>query len=77
MDVDAAVAAVGGDREIFEMLVALSEADASAAGPLAWTDWRATLLDQLAGAVRARLDAPTGSPVAAEAVKVAPPSVLT
>ena len=57
--VDAAIAAVGGDREVFEMLLALTEADASAAGPAAWTDWRATLLDQLAVAVRARLDGPT------------------
>ncbi len=57
--VDAAVAAVDGDREVFEMLLALTEADASAAGPAAWTDWRATLLDQLAVAVRARLDGPT------------------
>ncbi len=56
--VDAAVASVRGDREVFEMLLALTEADASAAGPLAWTDWRATLLDQLAVAVRDRLDAP-------------------
>ena len=56
--VDAAVARVGGDREVFEMLLALTEADASAAGPLAWTDWRATLLDQLAVAVRDRLDGP-------------------
>ena len=57
--VDAAVDAVGGDRQVFEMLVALTEADASAAGPLAWTDWRATLLDQLAVAVRERLDGPS------------------
>src|SRR6478752_33571 len=57
--VDAAVAAVGGDPEVFEMLLALTEADASAAGPAAWTDWRATLLDQLAVAVRERLDGPS------------------
>ena len=57
--VDAAVAAVGGDREVFEMLLALTEADASAAGPAAWTDWRATLLNQLAVAVRDRLDDPS------------------
>ncbi|MEO7421847.1 MAG: [protein-PII] uridylyltransferase [Ornithinibacter sp.] len=56
--IDAAVAAVGGDREVFELLLALTEADASAAGTAAWTDWRATLLDQLASAVRDRLDAP-------------------
>ncbi len=60
--VDAAVAAVGGDREVFEILLALTEADASAAGPLAWTDWRAALLEQLATAVRARLDAPRPEP---------------
>ncbi|WP_299441692.1 [protein-PII] uridylyltransferase [uncultured Phycicoccus sp.] len=60
--VDAAIGAVGGDREVFEILLALTEADASAAGPLAWTDWRSTLLEQLAAAVRTRLDAPRPVP---------------
>ncbi|HSO66157.1 MAG TPA: [protein-PII] uridylyltransferase [Ornithinibacter sp.] len=61
--VDAAIACVSGDREVFETLLALTEADASAAGPLAWTDWRATLLDQLAVAVRDRLDGPVLPPL--------------
>ncbi len=60
--VAAALAAVGADAETFELLLALSEADARAAGPAAWTDWRATLLAQLATAVRARLDRGPGAP---------------
>ncbi|WP_083454836.1 [protein-PII] uridylyltransferase, partial [Nostocoides japonicum] len=53
--VSAAVDAVDGDRGVFEILMALTEADASAAGPKAWTDWRATLLRQLGEKVRERL----------------------
>ncbi|HET6693175.1 MAG TPA: ACT domain-containing protein, partial [Pedococcus sp.] len=51
--VAAAREAVGGVREVFDLLLALTEADASAAGSLAWTDWRATLLRQLAEAATA------------------------
>jgi [protein-PII] uridylyltransferase len=50
--VTAARAAAGGSREVFDLLLALTEADASAAGPQAWTDWRATLLRQLAEAAQ-------------------------
>lgn len=62
---DAARAAVGGDSDRFELLLALTEADAVAAGPKAWTDWRAALLRQLATAVRASFStpAPAGSQV--------------
>ncbi|KGN31866.1 PII uridylyl-transferase [Knoellia sinensis KCTC 19936] len=63
--IDAAIAAVDGDRDRFELLVALTEADAVAAGPKAWTDWRAALLNQFAAAVRERLSPST--PAAGEA----------
>lgn len=52
---DAVCELVGGDVETFELLRALTIADARAAGPAAWTDWRATLVDTLTGQVRARL----------------------
>lgn len=53
--IDAALTAVEGNADRFELLLALTEADAVAAGPKAWTDWRAALLGQFASAVRARL----------------------
>ena len=78
--------AVGGSREVFDLLLALTEADACAAGPLAWTDWRATLLRQLAEAVSAGWE-PGAEPAASadearltaedlEAVAVGEPRVI-
>ncbi len=44
-----------GEREVLDLLEVLTEADARATGPAAWTTWRAHLVVSLAAAVRARL----------------------
>ena len=49
----AAHEAAAGSRDTFDLLLALTEADATAAGPQAWTDWRASLVRQLAETVSA------------------------
>jgi [protein-PII] uridylyltransferase len=57
--------AVDGSTEILDLLRALTAADASAAGPTAWSDWRAGLVDRLYTTCRKSLEAAedTGEPV--------------
>ena len=51
----ATVAAGVRDVEFLDLLAALTEADALATGPLAWTAWKRQLVDELVQRVRAEL----------------------
>lgn len=52
---EAVVNAVEDRLDLFEQLRALTEADALAAGPKAWTGWRSGLVNELSRQVRGRL----------------------
>jgi [protein-PII] uridylyltransferase len=54
--IDALSAAVQGRAETLIMLRALTESDARAAGPSAWSPWRAQLINTLADRVLSRLE---------------------
>jgi [protein-PII] uridylyltransferase len=57
-----AVADAVGSGQVLELLHALSEADAAATGPAAWSSWKAGLVDSLVGRTTALLAGtpPTG-----------------
>ena len=53
---DALVAAVQGRSDVLDLLRYLTEADARAAGPTAWSPWRASLINSLADHVEGLLE---------------------
>ena len=59
-----------GDREALGLLLALTEADARATSPQAWSSWRAGLVRTLAARTAAVLGEPVRAPAASEQVSI-------
>jgi [protein-PII] uridylyltransferase len=78
-----AVAAAVGSQEVLDLLHALTEADALATGPAAWSPWKARLVGELVERTRARLAGappPADEPLAdwqAELVATGGPALAT
>lgn len=66
-------AALGGRRQVLDLLTVLTECDARAASAPAWTTWRAGLVDRLVTRVAALADE-TGDPAGRDADGPKPPS---
>jgi len=71
----AVASAVAHDREVLDLLYALTEADAAATGPAAWSGWKARLVADLVRRVHGLLGEGAPVPVRALGADIASPVV--